>query len=142
MDQHSKIGVVVIVILVVVGSVQLLATSYFLNQDRSGQSGGGNDVMVVEMLAKQFAFEPSKITVQQGTDVALKITSTAEKEPVYDAHGITISGYGIAKSLPVGETTWVNFTADSSGEFQFRCTVYCGAGHVRMKGRLVVEPAS
>ena len=37
-----------------------------------------------------------------------------------------------------GEAVTVEFVADRAGSFDFTCAEYCGTGHARMKGRLVV----
>ena len=54
-------------------------------------------------------------------------------------HGIKIAGYDIDQMLPKGSTATIEFTANKAGTFEFKCSVYCGRGHRRMKGTLVVE---
>ncbi len=46
---------------------------------------------------------------------------------------------GINIIINSGETTLVEFIADKVGEFDFACSVFCGSGHGRMKGKLVVK---
>lgn len=85
------------------------------------------------MVAKNFEFDPSVITVKKGEKVRLFITSRDHD------HGIKIQGYDIDQMLPKGSTSTIEFTADKAGTFEFKCSVYCGRGHRRMKGKLVVE---
>lgn len=98
----------------------------------SGEIRGG--VRVVEVRARQFEFDPATIAVRQGEQVRLKITS----EDV--AHGFDLEGYDIDRRLPPGTEQVVEFTAGESGSHHFHCSVYCGEGHDRMHGTLMVLP--
>jgi cytochrome c oxidase subunit 2 len=85
------------------------------------------------MTAKNYEFDPSVITVKKGEKVRLFITATDRD------HGIKIQGYDIDQVLKKGSTATIEFTADKAGTFEFKCSVYCGMGHRKMKGKLVVE---
>lgn len=85
------------------------------------------------MTAKQWAFEPSKITVSQGDDVVINIKS------VDVHHSFVINAYGIDVDLEPNEPQTIRFTADKKGTFSFFCDVFCGAGHSDMVGTMVVE---
>ena len=87
----------------------------------------------ITMTAKNYVFEPGVITVKKGEKVRLIITATDRD------HGIKIEGYDIDQELKKGDPTTIEFTADKAGTFEFKCSVYCGMGHRKMKGRLVVE---
>ena len=87
----------------------------------------------IKMTAKNYDFDPAEITVKKGDKVRLIITATDRK------HGIKIEGYDIDQVLNVGDPTIVEFTADKAGTFEFKCSVYCGMGHRKMKGKLIVE---
>ena len=86
-----------------------------------------------KMTAKNYEFDPSIITVKKGEKVRLIITATDRD------HGIKIQGYDIDQMLKKGETATIEFTASKAGTFEFKCSVYCGMGHRKMKGKLVVE---
>lgn len=86
----------------------------------------------VEVLARQFEFEPDQIVVNQGETVVLEVTS----EDV--AHGLSIEAYEVDKEVSPEQTETITFTADRAGRFRFECSVYCGAGHNDMAGELVV----
>lgn len=86
-----------------------------------------------KMTAKNYDFDPNVITVKKGEKVRLQVTSTDRD------HGIKIEGYDINQVVKKGQTATIEFTADKAGTFEFKCSVYCGMGHRRMKGKLVVE---
>jgi len=85
------------------------------------------------MTAQNYEFNPSVIKVKRGEKVRLLITATDRD------HGIKIQGYDIDQVLKKGATETIEFTADKVGTFEFKCSVYCGKGHRKMKGTLVVE---
>jgi len=87
----------------------------------------------IKMTAGNYEFSPAEITVKKGDKVRLVITATDRK------HGIKIEGYDIDQVLNVGDPTIIEFTADKAGTFEFKCSVYCGMGHRKMKGKLIVE---
>jgi cytochrome c oxidase subunit 2 len=87
------------------------------------------------MTAKKYEFNPATITVKQGQHVKLVITATDRE------HGFKIAELNVEQRLPKGVPTTIEFTADKAGTFPFECSVVCGLGHHKMKGKLVVEPA-
>ena len=91
------------------------------------------EVKEINVVAKQFSFEPDPIIVNKGDKVKLMIT-TQDVE-----HSFTVPEYGINKKIVPGETAIVEFTADKVGEFEVSCAVFCGSGHNHMKGKLIVN---
>ena len=91
------------------------------------------DFREFRMTAKQFSFEPSTIEVNKGDKVRLIVTSLDVP------HGIAIKEYGINERLDVGKPVTIEFTADKEGTFTAFCSVFCGAGHSGMKGKLIVK---
>jgi cytochrome c oxidase subunit II len=87
----------------------------------------------IEMTAKKYEFNPDVIKVKKGEHVKLVITATDRD------HGIKIEAFKIDQRLKKGVPTTVEFTADKAGEFPFQCSVICGFGHHRMKGKVIVE---
>ncbi len=85
------------------------------------------------MTAKQWEFVPSTITVNEGDEVELTITSTDV------AHGFGLPTFGVSETIEAGKTTTVKFTASKKGTFTFFCNVQCGQGHKDMKGTLIVQ---
>ena len=92
-----------------------------------------SDVHEFTMTAKNYVFDPGVITVKKGEKVRLIITATDRD------HGIKIEGYDINQELKKGDPATIEFTADKAGTFEFKCSVWCGHGHGKMKGKLVVE---
>lgn len=85
------------------------------------------------MTAGNFAFDPAVITVKKGEKVRLIITATDRD------HGIKLDAFDVNQVLKKGAPTTIEFTPDKVGTFEFKCSVYCGHGHGKMKGKLVVE---
>ena len=85
------------------------------------------------MVARQWEFEPSTITVNEGDKVVL----TIKNEDV--EHGFAILEFNVNEKLPAGQITKVEFKADKKGEYSFFCSVACGKGHRDMKGKLIVQ---
>ncbi|PYO44411.1 MAG: copper-transporting ATPase [Gemmatimonadetes bacterium] len=93
----------------------------------AGQSG----VQEIRVLVKG-GYTPDTILVQAGKPVRLQFyrdeTADCSERVVFDA-------FGINQTLPAFQTTTVEFTPNTPGEFPFRC------GMNMLKGLLVVEPA-
>lgn len=88
------------------------------------------------VTASRYEFTPSILEVEEGDRVRIALRSDDV------AHGFTIAGYGVDVALPAsGEAVLIDFLADRPGAFPFACSVYCGAGHRDMQGRLVVHSA-
>ncbi len=95
------------------------------------------DVMVgpktFTLIAKQWEFSPKTITVKKGDRVKLTLKSVDVE------HGFLLPEFAIDEKLKPGQTVTVEFTADKTGEFTFRCNVLCGSGHLDMVGKLIVQ---
>ncbi|MFQ5696188.1 MAG: cupredoxin domain-containing protein [Terriglobia bacterium] len=92
-------------------------------------------VREIHMTAKKYEFNPKEIRVKQGERVRLVLTALDRK------HGFKIKEFGIKRTIKKGEETVVEFVAERAGTFQFKCAVWCGWRHGRMRGKLIVEPA-
>ncbi|MFQ5621041.1 MAG: cupredoxin domain-containing protein [Candidatus Nanoarchaeia archaeon] len=89
------------------------------------------------LTARNWEFEPSTITVNEGDTVVLHITG--EDDGSGTGHGIAIPAFGVDKTFRNGESVDITFVADRKGTFPFFCQVYCGEGHGDMKGTLIVQ---
>ncbi len=90
---------------------------------------------VIRMTAERFIFTPSRIVVETGEAIELRIASDDT------AHGFRIKGTEVNIVIPkrgLPETS-VTFTAPAPGKYAFECTRMCGAGHNFMRGELVVR---
>lgn len=86
---------------------------------------------IIYLYAKRFVFIPDLIKVRQNE----KIKINAKSLDV--SHGFSLGD--INKHIEPGRKTVIEFMADKKGEYVFRCSVYCGAGHSEMKGTIIVE---
>ena len=97
--------------------------------------GDVEDVKTVDVTASRFQFDPATITVTEGDRVRLRLHSMDRD------HAFAIKAFRVKALIPrAGEAITVEFVADRAGSFDFTCAEYCGTGHGRMKGRLVVVP--
>ena len=90
-------------------------------------------VVKVSMTAQKYEFKPSEVRVPQGSHVILEV------ESLDVTHGISIPAYGIDAKLPPDRKVTVEFYAKDAGTFPFHCSVFCGMGHMGMRGAIVVE---
>jgi len=87
----------------------------------------------IQVTLRKYEFNPGSLRVRKGEQVKLVMTA------VDHDHGFKIDDFNINQKIPKGTTVVVEFTADKTGTFQFRCSNVCGLGHRNMKGTLVVE---
>ena len=102
-------------------------------KNQNGNDLFNGNVKEFKLTAKQFAFEPETIEVNKGDKVRLIVTS------VDVAHGISIPEYKINERLDVGNPVTIEFIADKDGSFDSFCSVFCGQGHSKMRGKIVVK---
>lgn len=88
---------------------------------------------VIQMTAKKYEFVPATIHAKVGEPVKLVITA------VDHTHGFKLEALHINQKLDKGKPVTVEFTPTQTGTFPFECSHYCGLGHKRMKGQLIVE---
>jgi cytochrome c oxidase subunit 2 len=90
---------------------------------------------VIEVVAKKFAFVPSRIEVAEGETVRLVVRSGD------GMHGIQIKKFNVSEEVPRGsQPVTIEFTATAVGEFEIACSEFCGKGHEEMRGKLIVLP--
>ena len=92
-----------------------------------------DDVPVVEITAKRFAFTPDKITLKKGQTVKIRLHS----EDV--THGFFLRPLKLDEQIPAGQTTEVTVTPQVAGTFTTICDHFCGANHGNMNMTIVVE---
>lgn len=92
-----------------------------------------DDVPVIEITAKRFAFSPDKITLKKGQTVKLRLHS----EDV--THGFFLRPLKLDEEIPAGQTKDVTVTAQVAGTFMTICDHFCGAKHGNMSMTIVVE---
>ncbi len=92
----------------------------------------GRTERTIHMGVRQYVWEPATITARKGELVRLIIHNADVK------HGLVIPDLGVNQDIPEDGAV-VEFIASKSGTFEFFCSVWCGQGHVEMRGKIVIE---
>ena len=87
-----------------------------------------------DVSAKKYDFTPASIEVPANTLLKIHLKAI-DKEHGFEIKGIKDSCVKFSPSEPAT----IEFYADKTGEFEFACCKYCGFGHGKMKGKLVVK---
>lgn len=91
-------------------------------------------VRQVTMTAEQFSFDPPVLRVNRGDRVLLTLQAADV------VHGFYLEGYDVQTRVEPGISQQVEFIADRTGKYRYRCSVSCGTLHPFMSGELVVRP--
>jgi len=90
----------------------------------------------ISVTAKKYEFTPSKIELKVGEPVELEFTAEDT------THGFTCKELGVDKVVfEKGKTETVKITPEKAGTYEFKCAKFCGFGHSKMKGEIVVTAA-
>ena len=133
-------------------AVLLLVGSFPIAAEVAGPANAQSDTntKVIEVSATKYEFSPTEIRVPKGTRVELKVHSVDE------AHGVKLDVYpegakqkgapGLIFEHPAdngkvakGADQVLDFVAQEPGTYHLKCAKFCGFGHDRMKGKLIVE---
>ena len=87
----------------------------------------------IDMTAEHFHFTPEEVHVKAGTLVTIRVTA------IDGTHGFALGAFGLDKTIEEGETKTFEFYAGQKGKYDFRCSHFCGIGHLGMNGEIVVE---
>jgi len=130
-------------------TVSLLIVAMLLSLSMSLRAQNQN-AQVIEITAKKYEYSISPIHVKAGTKVQLKITATDHDhgfkiatapdgaQPT-GAAGLIFTSAQDCWQLKKGETTTIDFLAQTPGTYTFRCCHTCGLGHKGMKSQIVVD---
>lgn len=80
----------------------------------------------IKLDAKRYFYSPNSITVKKGQKVKITVNN------IDTSHGIDVPDFRVS-----GKDS-VEFVANKTGLFIFRCIVNCGEGHMEMIGTLTV----
>jgi heme/copper-type cytochrome/quinol oxidase subunit 2 len=108
------------------------------------------NLQVIELVAKKYDYSPAPVHVKAGSMVRLKITAVdhdhgfrigvgPDGAKANDKDGLIFASPQDCWQLKKGETTTIEFLAQISGTYTFRCCHTCGLGHRGMKGQIVVD---
>jgi cytochrome c oxidase subunit II len=113
-------------------------------------SAQNQEVQVIEVTAKKYQYSPTPVHVKQGAKIQLKITAIDHDHGFKiaalpdgaapgGAPGLVFASAQDCWELKKGETTTIEFLAQTQGTYTFRCCHFCGFGHRGMKGQIVVD---
>jgi cytochrome c oxidase subunit II len=89
----------------------------------------------ITVVAKKFEFQPNRIEVKAGEPVEITFESLDTK------HGFVCKDLKLEKvEFTKDSPAKVAFTPDTPGTYAFKCAKFCGLGHSKMKGEIVVTP--
>ena len=126
-----------------------VALAFCLPQPRSVVAQD-QEVQVIELTAKKYEYSLSPIHVKAGTKVQLKITAAdhdhgfkiatvPDGSEANNKPGLVFTSPQDCVQLKKGETTTIEFLAQTRGTYPFRCCHTCGLGHRGMKSLIVVD---
>lgn len=87
----------------------------------------------IAIVCRKSYYTPDQIVLRKGEPAKIILTS----EDV--THGFAIDELDIAREVPAGTPTVIEFTPEHAGTFRFYCVVRCGRNHLKMQGTLTVE---
>jgi heme/copper-type cytochrome/quinol oxidase subunit 2 len=88
---------------------------------------------IIPVAMKKYSIAPAEIHIKQGETVEFHVSATDVQ------HGFDVPELGIKQSVQPSHPAIFSFTADRKGEFEIKCGILCGAGHDRMRGKMVVQ---
>jgi cytochrome c oxidase subunit 2 len=89
----------------------------------------------ITVVAKKYKFEPNRIELKVGEPVEITFRSLDAK------HGFSCKDLKLEKVIFTKDSPGkLTFTPDKAGTFKFKCAHFCGLGHPKMKGEIIVTP--
>jgi cytochrome c oxidase subunit II len=92
----------------------------------------GRTERTIHIGVRRYVWEPATITAKQGELVRLIVHNADVK------HGLVIPDLDVNQDIPE-EGAVAEFVAKKKGTFEFFCSVWCGEGHMEMRGKIIIE---
>ena len=100
-----------------------------------GFTAGAQETRKITVVAKKYEFQPSRIELKAGEPVEITFQSEDTK------HGFVCKELNLDKVVFGKDSPeTVTFTPQKPGTYAFKCAKFCGFGHGKMKGEIVVTP--
>lgn len=84
-------------------------------------------IPIIAVHARRYEFKPSNIALKEGQQVKLVFISDDV------THSLTVEQLGLEVNIKKNHSSEVLLTPSKVGNFVGECSIYCGAGHDRMK---------
>lgn len=111
------------------GVTAMVAPLRAANPFRQDQAPARRDFTIT---ARNYAFSPDRIEV--GKDERVRLTIEGHDQ----IHSFAIDEFRIARRVPPGTSTVIEFRADRAGSFTYYCNIGADPGCKAMRGTLVV----
>lgn len=79
-----------------------------------------------------WSFTPSRIEARRGEQVTIQLVG------VSGTHGFSVPQLGINEPITAGQTKTITLPTSQAGTFDLLCSIPCGAGHLGMRGQIVI----
>ena len=87
----------------------------------------------IDVSMKKYEIQPAEIHIKIGEVIEFHVSTTDVQ------HGFDVPDLGIKEPVQPDRPAVFTFTADRKGQFEVKCGILCGAGHDRMRAKLIVE---
>ncbi|MHA0857330.1 cupredoxin domain-containing protein [Paenibacillus sp. CMAA1364] len=116
-------------ITVIISMMVLILTACVQGETSNSNASSTGKTKEFTIEATSFEFDITVMKVKQGDKVKINLKNKK------GYHGIKIEGY----NKEVRPNRSISFVAKEKGEFEYKCAAYCGAGHNKMVGKLIVQ---
>jgi len=98
--------------------------------------GASAEPRKITVTAKKYEFNPARIELKAGEETQITFQSEDTK------HGFALKELGVEKVVfEKDKPQTVTIKAEKPGTYPFKCANFCGFGHGKMKGEIVVTAA-
>ena len=123
-----------LVLLLAAAVVVLLLSGYLLLKNPAFSNLFGNSSLVrIDILKNSWAFTPEQITLKKNKTYTIQINNHDDYP-----HGFSVEELHINKYIPPSKTMTFELKPTISGEFTSYCSVVCGQGHFKMRGKVII----
>lgn len=120
-----------------IAKVDKMVATYTVRKDENGKPivhpPAGSDVYI---LARNYDFGNFTLELEQGQSYNLKLASKDMK------HAIVVRELKLMNRIKVGEIKTIVFVPEKAGTFNMVCGEFCGIGHAKMAGKIIVVAKS
>lgn len=94
------------------------------------------DTYQLKCVAKMWSFDPETVRVPAGSEVDIYLSSADV------VHGFWITHKNVNLMAVPGAVNKITVKFEKPGSYDIICHEYCGAGHQKMRGQIIVEKPS